>query len=37
LDILFEVKKDLEEISGGIGIFFKSATQGFCQEFDIKL
>ncbi len=32
-----DVQKDLEDVSAGIGIFFKSDTQEFCLEFDIKV
>jgi hypothetical protein len=35
--ILYEVQKDLQEVSAGTGIFFKSNTYDFWWDFDVKV
>jgi hypothetical protein len=35
-DVMSEVHKDSEDVSAGIGNFFKSDTEEFCPEFDVK-
>jgi hypothetical protein len=36
-DILYEVQKDLQEVSAGTGIFFTSSTLEFWWYFDVKV